>query len=133
MSFRLAVKRATCRHKRQEFQRNIYGDEMYLAPHSRSVWQCLDCGKLIGKREYGPSKLPELRIGQIVRPRIEDAEVDVLQAVVLAFTSERVTMQSITGAVVVMERENVVPLDIAGPVYMESWWEPPADWRREDG
>lgn len=115
-----------CRHRTLEWERNIYGDEVYLTGYSRSLWRCLACAKLIGKKGMGPGDWgPELKVGQIVRPRFEDPSVDVLQAVVVAFTANSVVIQSITGHVSVKERRNIVPIDVEGPVYMPEWWEAP--------
>jgi len=40
--------RLFCRHKRQEFVRRIYGDEINWVG-CRELWVCVDCGRTIRK------------------------------------------------------------------------------------
>lgn len=48
-------KRLFCKHLRQTFLRNLYGDECMHAGFKRSLWQCEDCGKLIRGAELNES------------------------------------------------------------------------------
>jgi len=41
------LKRMFCKHRNQDFIRNIYGDEIIASGWNRSLWHCKDGGKII--------------------------------------------------------------------------------------
>lgn len=45
-----AIRQVFCLHRRLEFVRNIYGDEINYSGGNRSLWTCLNCHALIGKK-----------------------------------------------------------------------------------
>lgn len=45
------IKQLFCRHRRVYFYRNIYGDEINEESGFRSWHRCINCGKLIKKKE----------------------------------------------------------------------------------
>jgi len=43
------LKKIFCRHKKQTFVRNVYGDEIIAFCWYRSLWRCDRCQKIIPK------------------------------------------------------------------------------------
>lgn len=50
-------KRLFCQHNFR-WVRNIYGDQIILHNWKRSMWKCVDCGKLQARDHLEPEKLP---------------------------------------------------------------------------
>jgi hypothetical protein len=45
------LKRLFCRHRRTQFVRNVYGDEINHCGGRRSLWCCEDCGRYMYRKD----------------------------------------------------------------------------------